>query len=189
MSVIILPCLQCVQVGSSSQVAQCLICSDKHQYKQGSFHFPGNHRARLAAMAFMASCLMKAGNLRLILGHAGLTLNLNCHELIRVPQTNLKQMGGLLSLCFYRPKKCWYKGFKMPTADYSHLSKLQTTILAPLTSSLRRWDQRRDVYIHTRSHFKCHLCWSWNKTRQRSSKNCLHMLGENSIFQCFFLFT
>lgn len=45
------------------------------------------------ALAFLPSCLMEEGNLRISLRRADSALNLDGHGLIRLTLTNLKQMG------------------------------------------------------------------------------------------------
>lgn len=156
MSVIIIS-QQWAQVRSLSKFAQSLISLDKIHTCNGRFIFLWSRDGGRVVRAFLPSCLLEEGNLRIILWRAGSVLNLDGHGLIRLTLANLKQMGGvsLSSLqCYWLRVWCgcgvWQKSCKTPTADWRRLSVLQTDVWAP--SVLWGDMARREMFIFTLDH-------------------------------------
>lgn len=69
-----------------------------------------------------------------------------------VALANLEQMGVSMSPVLWR---AWCGSRKTPAADWKRLSMPRPDVEPPQSSE--ETDQKRDVYIHTRSHFKWHL--------------------------------
>lgn len=114
--------------------------------------------------------------------------------------TNLKQMGGFSKVSSDTGRRMVVvKGggdLEQKLQDANSWLEVSVRVspwrLSP-TSPLSRRVQKRDVYIHTGSHFKWHLCQSWTNTPQDScvvkkkkNSQTVHAQGSKYDFSTLF---